>query len=153
MTDYISSLRKAAVRSLRALLGIWLMLGPFVLFLIRWKVYEMVIIFLVVVAAFVFVGLNSRKHGTPYLTQLATDTAIALGIALLAGGLSGILAKLTRVYLHGHVLFVPLVILAGFCILEYSREKRRRAQRSSQIATGDVRNKDISDPPEVGRWT
>jgi hypothetical protein len=97
--------------------------------------------------------LNSRKHGTLYLTRLATDTAIALGIALLAGGLSGILAKLTRVYLHGHVLFVPLVILAGFFILEYSREKRGFTRRRSQVATGDVRKKDISDPPEVDRWT
>jgi hypothetical protein len=139
MSQALTYLRKAGPRLLRALLGIWLITGPFVVFLIRWKSYELVIVFLAVIAAYVFVGWNSRVSGLPYLSQLAIDTATALAATLVAGGLSGILAKLTGIHLHGNVLFVPLVILAGFWILEYGRERRRLAQEKTKVSENAIR--------------
>jgi hypothetical protein len=127
-------LRKAGPRLVRALLGVWLVVGPFIVFLIRWKSFELVIIFLAVLAAYIFVGWNARTLGTPYLSRLATDTVTALGITLVAGGLSGVLAKLTGIYLHGNFLFVPLVVLGGFWILEYAQEKRRVAEPKVPVA-------------------
>jgi hypothetical protein len=94
-------------------------------FLIRWRPIEVVLIFILVVGAYVFVGWNFLLRGRTYWTQLAADTAIAVGFILLAGVLSGIIAKLTGVHLHGNMLFVPLVVLAGFVILEYARERKR----------------------------
>ncbi len=127
-------LRKAAPRCARALLGMWLVIGPFVVYLIRWQTHELVFVFIAVVCAYVFVGLRCRMEGRSYLKQLAFDTMTALGVTFLAGGLSGILAKLTGIHLHGHVLFVPLVILAGFWILEYGREKRTLARGKATVA-------------------
>jgi hypothetical protein len=141
MSQALTYLRKAGPRLLRALLGVWLVTGPFVVFLIRWKSYELVIVFLAVIAAYVFVGWKSRIEGVPYLSQLASDTATALAATLVAGGLSGILAKFTGIYLHGNVLFVPLVILAGFWILEYGRERKRLAQEKAKVSENAIQEK------------
>jgi hypothetical protein len=138
MSDLKSALRKAAPRFLRAVLGSWLVMGPFVVFLIRWRPIEVVLVFILVVGAYVFVGWNCLAWGRTYLTQLAADTAIAVGFILLAGVLSGIIAKLTGVYLHGHVLFVPLVVFAGFFVLEYLRE-RKHVTRQVPEAAGDLK--------------
>ena len=112
---------------MRAVIGFWLVLGPFVVFLIRWKVWEVTVIFLVLVGAFLFVGFMCRLSGTEYLKQLGSDTFTALASVLIGGGLSGILAKLTHYRLHSSVLFLPLVIVAGFVISEYYHERKTAA--------------------------
>jgi hypothetical protein len=141
MSQALPYLRKAAPRLLRALLGMWLVVGPFVVYLIRWQTHELVIVFLAVIAAYVFVGWRCRMEGMPYLSRLAIDTVTALGVTLVAGGLSGILAKLTGIYLYGNVLFVPLVILAGFWVLEYGREKRRLALEKAKVPENAIQEK------------
>ncbi|HTM09567.1 MAG TPA: hypothetical protein VL754_14375 [Verrucomicrobiae bacterium] len=126
--DYARSLlKKIAPRLFRALLGFWLVLGPFIVFLIRWKAWEVTIIFLVLVGAFLFVGFMCWLIGKEYLKQLGSDTFTALASVLIGGGLSGLVAKLTHYSLHLTVLFFPLVIIAGFVISEYYHERKTAA--------------------------
>jgi hypothetical protein len=123
--DYVYSLwKKIAPRLFRAMLGFWLVLGPFVVFLIRWKWYEAAFFFFLLIAAFVTVGLMCWVAGADYLKVLGADTFTALASALIGGGLSGIIARFIHLRLHASMLFLPLVVLAGFAISEWYRERR-----------------------------
>ena len=123
--DYVRSLWKKIVpRLFRAMLGFWLVLGPFVVFLIRWQWYEAAFFFLILIAGFVVVGLKCWLNGMEYVKLLGADTFTALASVLIGGGFSGILARFIHVRLHGSILFVPLVVVAGFAISEWYRERK-----------------------------
>jgi hypothetical protein len=126
--DYIRSLAKKLMpRLLRALLGFWLLFGPFLVFLIRWKTYEVTLMYVLLVGAFIFVGVHCWSHGAAYLRQLGSNTATALASLLIGGGLSGLIGKTTGVRLHSSMLFLPLVILAGFVLADYYAERKASA--------------------------
>jgi hypothetical protein len=134
VVDYVRLLwKKIAPRLWRAVIGFWLVLGPFVVFLIRWKWYEELFIFLVLIAAFLFVGFKSWLDGLDYLKLLASDTFTALASVLIGGGLSGVIYKLTHYSLHLSVLFFPLVIIAGFVIAEFYRERRAATAAGARV--------------------
>jgi hypothetical protein len=123
--DYLRSLgKKIAPRLFRAILGLWLVLGPFVVFLIRWQWYEAGFFFLLLIAGFIIVGLKSWIDGIEYLKLLGADTFTALASVLIGGGLSGIIARLIHVRLHTSMLFLPLVVIAGFALSEWYRERK-----------------------------
>jgi hypothetical protein len=123
--DYVRSLgKKIAPRLFRAMLGFWLVLGPFVVFLIRWQWYQAAFFFLLLIVGFVIVGLKCWIDGKEYMKLLAADTFTALASVLIGGGLSGITARLIHVRLHASMLFLPLVIVAGFALSEWYRERK-----------------------------
>ena len=123
--DYARSLlKRIAPRVAQAILGFWLLLGPFVVFLIRWKAYEVVFIYLLLIGAVVFVGAKSWWEGAEYVRRLGRDTFTALGSALIGGGLSGVIAKLTHIRFYSSILFLPLVIIAGFVLVEYLNDRK-----------------------------
>ncbi len=123
--DYARSLlKRIAPRVAHAILGFWLLLGPLVVFLIRWKAYEVVFMYLLLVGAFVFVGARVWFEGGEYVRRLGRDTLTALASALIGGGLSGVIAKLTHIRLYSSILFLPLVILAGFVLAEYFNDRK-----------------------------
>lgn len=117
-------LKRIAPRVAQAILGFWLLLGPFVVFLIRWKAYEVVFIYLLLIGAFVFVGARLWLEGGDYLRRIGRDTFTALGSALIGGGISGVIAKLTHIRLYSSILFLPLVIIAGFVLVEYLNDRK-----------------------------
>jgi hypothetical protein len=123
--DYaLSLLRRIVPRVVHAVLGFWLVLGPFVVFLIRWKAYEVVFIYLLLIGAVVFVGARIWFEGGEYVRRLGRDTFTALASALIGGGLSGVIAKLTHVRLYTSIFFLPLVIIGGFVLVEYFNDKK-----------------------------
>ena len=123
--DYARSLlKRIAPRLSHAVLGFWLLFGPFVVFLLRWKAYEVVFMYLLLIGAFVFVGARVWFEGGEYARRLGRDTFTALASALIGGGLSGVIAKLTHLRLHSSVLFLPLVIIAGFLLVEYFNDRK-----------------------------
>jgi hypothetical protein len=123
--EYVRSLwKKIAPRLFRAMLGFWLVLGPFVVFLIRWQWYEAAFFFFLLIAAFVVVGLKCWLDGREYLKLLGADTFTALASVLIGGGVSGIIARFIHVRLHASMLFLPLVVVAGFAITEWYRERK-----------------------------
>ena len=123
--EYATSMgKKIAPRLVRAALGFWLVLGPFIAFLIRWKWYEIVVIYVLLIGAFLFVGFMCWLTGPDYLRRLGSDAFTALASVLIGGGVSGIIGKVTHYSLHSSVLFLPLVILAGFILSESYRERR-----------------------------
>jgi hypothetical protein len=123
--DYARSLlKRIAPRLFHALLGFWLLFGPFVVFLIRWKAYEVVFMYLLLIGAFIFVGARVWFEGGEYVRRLGRDTFTALASALIGGGLSGIIAKLTHIRLYSSILFLPLVIVAGFVLAEYFNDRK-----------------------------
>lgn len=123
--DYVRSLwKKIAPRLFRAVLGFWLVLGPLVVFLIRREWYETVLLFFLLLGAFLFVGLRCWLDGMEYLKLLGADTFTALASVVIGGGLSGIITRFIHVRVHASMLFLPLVILAGFAISEYYRERK-----------------------------
>src|ERR1044071_3302367 len=72
--DYARSLlKRIAPRVAQAILGFWLLLGPFVVFLIRWKAYEVVFIYLLLIGAVVFVGAKSWWEGAEYVRRLRSE--------------------------------------------------------------------------------
>lgn len=117
-------LKRIAPRLCHAILGFWLLLGPFVVFLIRWKSYEVAFMYLLLIGAFVFVGARVWFEGGDYVRRIGRDTATALASALIGGGLSGVIAKLTHIRLYSSILFLPLVILAGFVLAEYFNDRK-----------------------------
>lgn len=131
LVDYaLSLLRRILPRIVHAILGFWLLLGPFVVFLIRWKTYEVVFMYLLLIGAFMFVGARAWLEGGEYLRRLGRDSFTALASALIGGGLSGVIAKLTHIRLYSSILFLPLVIVAGFILVEYY-EDRKVAHKSA----------------------
>lgn len=132
MTDPILLLRKAAVHLVRALLGIWLLIGPFVLFLFRGDAKALVTTLVVLAACYGFVFSRYRTSGLDYLSRFAFDTLTALGVALSAVVLSEILAFI-GLRLRGNILIIPLLILACFGYLEYTQEKKRLSRDSAEV--------------------
>jgi hypothetical protein len=123
--DYALSLLKRIVpRVAHAILGFWLILGPLVVFLIRWKTFEVVFMYLLLIGAFLFVGARAWLEGGDYVRRLGRDSFTALSSALIGGGLSGVIAKLTHVRLYSSILFLPLVIVAGFLLVEYYNDRK-----------------------------
>lgn len=116
--------KKIAPRLLRAALGAWLVVGPPVVFLLRWNAALLILMYLALVAAFLFVGFMGWLAGADYFRRLGSDTMTALASVLIGGGLSGLIAKLTHHSLHLTVWFFPLVIVLGFIISEIYRERR-----------------------------
>ena len=116
--------KKIAPRLFRAAIGFWLARGPLVVFLIRWEWYEVGFIYLLLIAAFLFVGFKCWLDGPDYLKLLGADVFTALASLLIGGGASGALAKLTHYRLHSSILFLPLVIVAGFLIAEVVSQRR-----------------------------
>ena len=123
--DYARSLlKRIAPRVAQAILGFWLLFGPFVVFLIRWKAYEVVFIYLLLIGAIVFVGARAWFEGGNYVRRIGRDTGTALTSVLIGGGLSGVIAKLTHIRLYSSILFLPLVIIAGFVLVEYLNDRK-----------------------------
>ena len=123
--DYARSLlRRIAPRVVHAILGFWLLLGPFLVFLIRWKAYEVIFMYLLLIGSFVFVGARLWFEGGDYVRQIGRDTGTALASALIGGGLSGVIAKLTHIRLYSSILFLPLVIVAGFILAECFSDRK-----------------------------
>jgi hypothetical protein len=131
MTDTIVLLQKAAVHLARALLGIWLLIGPFVLFLFRGESSALIVTLLLLAASYGFVVWRYRTYGVDYVSRFAFDTLTALGVALIAGVLSELLAFI-GLRLHGNILIIPLLILACFGYLEYTQEKKRLTRHSAE---------------------
>jgi len=130
--DYVRSMgRKIAPRLFRALLGFWLVLGPFVVFLIRWQWYETVFFFLLLIAGFIVVGFMCWLDGLEYLKLLGADTFTALASVLIGGGISGIIARFAHIRLHASMIFLPLVVVAGFAISEWYRERKAAVDASA----------------------
>ena len=123
--DYLRSLwKKIAPRLFRAMLGFWLVLGPFVVFLIRWQWYEAAFFFLLLIASFILLGVKCWLDGAQYLKLLGSDAFTALASLLIGGGASGLIARFIHVRLHASVLFLPFVVLAGFALSECYRERK-----------------------------
>lgn len=123
--DYARTLlKRIAPRVAHAILGFWLLLGPLVVFLIRWKSYEVVFMYLLLIGAFVFVGARAWFEGRDYVRRIGRDTGTALASALIGGGLSGVIAKLTHIRLYSSIFFLPLVIVAGFVLVEYFNDRK-----------------------------
>jgi hypothetical protein len=132
MTDPILLLQKAAVHLARALLGIWLLIGPFVLFLFRGDAKALVTTLVALAACYGFVVWRYRTSGLDYLSRFAFDTLTALGVALIAGALSELLAFI-GFRLRGNILIIPLLILACFGYVEYTQEKKRFSRHSAGV--------------------
>lgn len=130
MPDSISLLRKAALRFLRAMLGIWLLTSPFVIFLFRGADRARVATVVLTLASYGFVVWKYRRAGLSYLREFAFDTLTALGVVALTIAFSTLLGLMMRVNVHRHALLAVVAIVACFWLLEYSEEKRRLAHKS-----------------------
>jgi len=116
-------LRKTVPRILRAMLGCWIVIGPFVVFLMRWEVYNMLFEYLLLVGAFVFLGVKCWHEGPEYIKRVAFDSGALISFIIVAGAFSLAVAKLIHVRLPA-VLFLPLVVVGGFMLLEYYYDRK-----------------------------
>jgi len=119
---------KAAVRRLgRALLGAWLMVGPFVGIYARDE-EALVVVLILLAAAYGFVAGRCASEGLKCVAPILVDGAALLAVLWIASASRELLGAAAVPLRHDYVWAAPAVLLVCFWLVEILNARRHRAR-------------------------
>ena len=126
MIHTVSSLRGAFFRWSRALLGAWLIVGPFVGIYAR-DTEALVVILVLLAAAYGFAAGRSASEGIGCLAPLLRDGLMLVAVLWTASASTELFGAATALGLHEHPWAWPLFFLFAFWLAEFLAARRRPA--------------------------
>jgi hypothetical protein len=112
------------LRLARALLGAWLVVGPFVGVYAR-ETDALIVVLVLLAAAYGFVAGRCSSAGLACLKPILVDGAALLAVVWIAGASGSLLGALR---LHEYRWLFAALLLAGFWLAEFLRARGRAAR-------------------------
>lgn len=123
-TRVVAALKGAALRLARALLGAWLVVGPFVGVYAR-ETDALIVVLVLLAAAYGFVAGRCSSAGAACLKPILRDGVTLLAVVWIAGASGSLLGALR---LHEYRWLFAALLLAGFWLAEFIRVSKHAAR-------------------------
>jgi hypothetical protein len=127
MSRTVSSLRGAVVRLSRALLGAWLIVGPFVGIYAR-ETDALVVVLVLLAAAYGFAAGRAASDGAACLAPIVFDGLTLLAVLWIASASRELFGAAVAFRLHQHLWVWPALILLCFWLAEFLAARKNPAR-------------------------